>query len=73
MSTRSFTIPPPFVTCFNFSGEERIALGSDYPFPLGEHVPGKMIETMDDLDDATKQRLLTGTALEFLGLDRLPG
>ena len=25
-------------------GEDRICLGSDYPFPLGEHHPGKMIE-----------------------------
>jgi len=50
-------------------GEHRIALGSDYPFPLGEHHPGAMIEQMTDLTDATKQRLLAGTALEFLGID----
>ena len=49
-------------------GAERIAMGSDYPFPLGEHHPGKLIEGMD-LSDATKQRLLAGTALEWLGLD----
>jgi aminocarboxymuconate-semialdehyde decarboxylase len=51
-------------------GAERIALGSDYPFPLGEAEPGKLIESMDDLDDATKNRLLSGTALEFLGVRR---
>jgi len=28
-----------------------------------------MIEQMTDLTDATKQRLLAGTALEFLGID----
>jgi hypothetical protein len=33
-------------------GAERIALGSDYPFPLGETVPGRMIESMDDLSPA---------------------
>lgn len=49
-------------------GEERIALGSDYPFPLGEHVPGSLIESMSDLSRQTKQRLLAGTAMEFLGL-----
>jgi aminocarboxymuconate-semialdehyde decarboxylase len=49
-------------------GAERIAMGSDYPFPLGEHHPGKLIESMD-LSDATKQRLLAGTALEWLGLN----
>jgi len=49
-------------------GAERIAMGSDYPFPLGEHHPGKLIESMD-LADSTKQRLLSGTALEWLGLN----
>jgi aminocarboxymuconate-semialdehyde decarboxylase len=49
-------------------GANRIALGSDYPFPLGEQEPGRLIESMTDLDDATRRRLLAGTALEFLGL-----
>jgi aminocarboxymuconate-semialdehyde decarboxylase len=49
-------------------GAERIAMGSDYPFPLGEHHPGKLIESME-LSDANKQRLLAGTALEWLGLN----
>ena len=47
-------------------GAERIALGSDYPFPLGESVPGTLIESIDEFDAATKERLLGGTALEFL-------
>jgi len=51
-------------------GAERIALGSDYPFPLGEAIPGALIESMMDLDAATKARLLGGTALEFLAVDR---
>ena len=46
----------------------RIALGSDYPFPLGEAVPGELIESMADLDASVKTRLLAGSALEFLGL-----
>lgn len=54
-------------------GESRIAMGSDYPFPLGEDCPGKMIESMSELSDATKQRLLAGTAVEFLNLkDAVP-
>lgn len=53
-------------------GAERIALGSDYPFPLGEHVPGAMIQAMDHLSTQTKHRLLAGTALEFLGMSGLP-
>jgi aminocarboxymuconate-semialdehyde decarboxylase len=51
-------------------GENRIALGSDYPFPLGEAEPGKLIESMPDLSDATKARLLGGTALEWLGVEK---
>ncbi len=50
-------------------GENQLALGSDYPFPLGEHHPGKLIESMS-LSDAVKERLLHGTALEWLGLHK---
>ena len=53
----------------NTVGENRIALGSDYPFPLGEHVPGKLIESMPNLSAKTKARLLGGSALEWLGLE----
>lgn len=48
-------------------GAERIALGSDYPFPLGEAHPGALIESCG-LPEATRARLLHGTALEWLGL-----
>ena len=49
-------------------GHEKIALGSDYPFPLGEPVPGKLIDGMNISNDM-KQRMLAGTALEWLGLN----
>lgn len=52
---------------FERFGPERIALGSDYPFPLGEAVPGALIESMEGLSDKVKARLLALTALEFLG------
>lgn len=52
-------------------GADRIALGSDYPFPLGEQHPGALIESMDDIDAGTKHRLLAGTAREFLGMPPL--
>lgn len=51
-------------------GHEQIALGSDYPFPLGESAPGRLIESMHDLHETTRTRLLAGTALEFLGVER---
>ena len=47
-------------------GAERVALGTDYPFPLGELEPGSLIRSMD-VDEDTRRKLLGGTALEFLG------
>jgi aminocarboxymuconate-semialdehyde decarboxylase len=51
-------------------GETQIALGSDYPFPLGEARPGGLIESMTELRPETRERLLSGTALEWLGRER---
>ena len=47
-------------------GASSIALGSDYPFPLGEPVPGGLIESMG-LAPAVAARLLHGIAIEWLG------
>ncbi len=49
-------------------GADRIALGSDYPFPLGEGRPGTLIESMP-YSDHTKEMLLSGTALEWMGIN----
>lgn len=51
-------------------GTQRIALGSDYPFPLGEHSPGALIESLSGISKADKERMLSGTAMEFLGLKK---
>jgi aminocarboxymuconate-semialdehyde decarboxylase len=53
------------------AGPERVALGTDYPFPLGEQEPGKLIESLTELSAAVRRRLLAGSALEFLGLDEV--
>ena len=50
-------------------GAQRVALGSDYPFPLGEAHAGKLIESMKELSMKEKAQLLSGTAREFLGID----
>ncbi len=47
-------------------GEDRIALGSDYPFPLGEEEPGKLIKSLG-LSPGAQEKLLTRNALAFLG------
>ena len=46
-----------------------MALGTDYPFPLGEAEPGRLIESLPELSEAERGRLLAGTAAEFLGMD----
>ncbi|KAF3842900.1 hypothetical protein F7725_001749 [Dissostichus mawsoni] len=51
-------------------GKDKVMLGTDYPFPLGELQPGTLIESMDEFDDKLKDKLLAGNALEFLGLKR---
>lgn len=50
-------------------GEDFIALGTDYPFPLGELAPGKLIQSMP-YDLLVKEKLLSGNALNWLGLKK---
>lgn len=47
-------------------GEDFIALGTDYPFPLGELQPGKLIENMS-WKQPLKEKLLYRNALKWLG------
>ena len=48
-------------------GKDKICMGSDYPFPLGEHHPGKLIEDATLTDDI-KEKLLWKNGMEWLGL-----
>lgn len=48
-------------------GIDRVALGTDYPFPLGELEAGSTIRQLEHLTTQQKERLLSGTALEWLG------
>ena len=50
-------------------GEDSIALGTDYPFPLGELEPGKLIEKAD-LSESVRRKLLFENALKWLGTKR---
>jgi aminocarboxymuconate-semialdehyde decarboxylase len=49
-------------------GPARVALGSDYPFPLGEAHPGVLIQSLK-LTAKEKAQLFSGTACDFLGLN----
>jgi aminocarboxymuconate-semialdehyde decarboxylase len=48
-------------------GENNICMGSDYPFPLGEHKPGKLIEE-SNLSNSIKEKLLFENAKQWLGI-----
>jgi aminocarboxymuconate-semialdehyde decarboxylase len=50
-------------------GPERIAYGTDYPFPLGDLEHGRFIEEMQDVSDAVKQQLFADSVLRFLQRD----
>ena len=50
-------------------GAEKIALGTDYPFPLGELEPGKLIASMDFAREI-RELLLHGAALSWLDLEK---
>jgi len=48
-------------------GIDRVALGTDYPFPLGELKPGSLIESLK-VTKEHKNKLMSGNALEWLGV-----
>ncbi len=52
-------------------GVDRVMLGSDYPFPLGEDRVGSLIR-QSNLPPETKTRLLGANAMQFLGLEAAP-
>ena len=58
-----------FQYLINIMSVNNIALGTDYPFPLGEHIPGNIIEKLK-LSLKDKNRLYHGTALEWLGIKK---
>ncbi len=65
----SLVLDPDMLTyMIKLMGAKSIALGSDYPFPLGESPPGAVLERMA-LDAATRAQLCHRTALTWLNLE----
>ncbi len=50
-------------------GENSVILGSDYPFPLGEEQPGRLIENETSFSNDLKEKLLFRNALQWLGIN----
>ena len=51
------------------AGENRVCLGSDYPFPLGDLEIGAFIEEMD-LPQQAVEKIFADNTLEWLGMER---
>ncbi|NMG65999.1 amidohydrolase family protein [Azoarcus indigens] len=49
-------------------GAERVMLGSDHPFPLGEARIGTLVQEAAFLDTAEREAILAGNAQRFFGL-----
>jgi aminocarboxymuconate-semialdehyde decarboxylase len=52
----------------NTFGIEKIAYGTDYPFPLGDLEHGKFIENDASLSKFQKEKLMHQNILDFLGV-----
>ncbi|KAK5974452.1 Amidohydro-rel domain-containing protein, partial [Trichostrongylus colubriformis] len=53
----------------NTVGKDKIVLGTDYPFPLGELEVGKVVEDYDGYSNEDKDHLLWRNAIAMLRLD----
>jgi aminocarboxymuconate-semialdehyde decarboxylase len=49
-------------------GEDRVMLGSDYPYPLGEQQVGSLIRSHQTLTPTVREKLLHANAARFFGL-----
>lgn len=49
-------------------GEDRVVVGSDYPYPLGERPAGATVRAAGFLTGQAREKILAGNARTFLGL-----
>lgn len=50
-------------------GEERVLLGSDYPFPLGEQAVGDLVRSQPGLSSRARRGILGDNAVRFFDLE----
>jgi predicted TIM-barrel fold metal-dependent hydrolase len=50
-------------------GEDRVLLGSDQPFPLGERRVGRLVSETSMLGDSAKRKVLGENAARFFGIE----
>ncbi|WP_369204880.1 amidohydrolase family protein [Streptomyces sp. PU-14G] len=49
-------------------GADRVMVGSDYPYPLGERPAGRVVRESPSLDQDVRHRIMRGNAEHYLGL-----
>ncbi|HJQ46727.1 MAG TPA: amidohydrolase family protein [Amycolatopsis sp.] len=59
--------PAPLRLLVDTLGEDRIVVGSDYPYPLGERPVGRVVRTAAFLSGEQREKILSGNAARFLG------
>jgi aminocarboxymuconate-semialdehyde decarboxylase len=50
-------------------GEDRVMMGSDYPFPLGEQIIGDLVRQQGSFGDGTRGKILGENAIKFFDID----
>lgn len=59
--------PPTLAFLIAKTGSDRVLLGSDYPFPIGDPAPRQVVDAVD-LDGAGRTAVLGGTAAKLFGV-----
>jgi aminocarboxymuconate-semialdehyde decarboxylase len=52
-------------------GEDRVLLGSDYPFPLGEQRVGALVRGATAISESAKRKILGANAAAFFGIGQV--
>jgi aminocarboxymuconate-semialdehyde decarboxylase len=59
--------PAPLRLLVDTLGEDRVLVGSDYPYPLGERPVGEVVRKAGFLTADQQHKLLSTNALRYLG------
>lgn len=54
----------------DLAGNDKVCMGSDYPFPLGDLEMGKFMEEEMDLPGDVKEKIFSRNALDWMNLDK---
>lgn len=54
----------------DMAGNDKVCMGSDYPFPLGDLEMGKFMEEEMQLGDELKEKIFSQNSLDWMNLDK---